>query len=199
MTDYTACSDEELMLKLKNGEREIMDYIIEKYKYLVRKNAKAMFLIGGDADDLIQEGMIGLFKAIQDYDAKREASFVTFANLCINRQLYSAVKASNRKKHLPLNTYVSLYSEDNDSEQQLIERISSEETENPEVLWIDQENFMSLQKKLFANLSGFEKRTLEFYLEGLNYQQIAIKLGKTEKSVDNALHRIRRKMRELLQ
>ena len=108
---YEALTDEELIEKLRAGESGVMDFLLEKYKYLVRKKANAVFLLGGDTDDLIQEGMIGLFKAIRDYRSDREASFFHFAELCINRQLYSAVEASNRKKHVPLNTYVSFYSQ----------------------------------------------------------------------------------------
>lgn len=109
MKRYDQMTDEQLIVALRNGESEITDYIMEKYKYLVRKRAKAMFLIGGENDDLIQEGMIGLFKAVRDYDIKQGVSFASFAQLCISRQIYSAIEASKRKKHMPLNSYISLY------------------------------------------------------------------------------------------
>lgn len=111
METYEKMTDEQLIAALRKGESEIMDFIMEKYKYLVRKKAKAMFLLGGENDDLIQEGMIGLFKAVRDYDLALETSFASFAELCISRQMYSAIEASKRKKHIPLNSYVSLYEE----------------------------------------------------------------------------------------
>lgn len=191
---YTDISDENLLIRLKNGENQIMDYIMEKYKFLVRKNAKAMYLIGGDSDDLLQEGMIGLFKAVRDFDESKESSFYNFANICISRQLYSAIKASNRKKHIPLNTYISLYSQNDDEDAKLIEQFSCDANANPEQQMISRESFEDLYSRVFDELSSFEKEVMKCYLDDMNYEEIADKLGKNKKSVDNALHRIRNKI-----
>lgn len=191
---YTDISDEKLLIRLKNGENQIMDYIMEKYKFLVRKNAKAMYLIGGDSDDLLQEGMIGLFKAVRDFDESKESSFYNFANICISRQLYSAIKASNRKKHIPLNTYISLYSQNDDEDAKLIEQFSCDANANPEQQMISRESFEDLYSRVFDELSSFEKEVMKCYLDDMNYEEIADKLGKNKKSVDNALHRIRNKI-----
>ena len=139
MTDYEKKTDEELIMDFRGGDTAIMDYLLEKYKPMVKKKAKAMYLLGGDSDDLIQEGMIGLFKAVRDYDSAQEASFGTFAQICVTRQLYSAIRASRRKKHLPLNSYISLYdneeiSEEKESELIQIQNVAS--TNNPEDLVI---------------------------------------------------------------
>jgi RNA polymerase sporulation-specific sigma factor len=183
---YDSFSDEELIAKLRGGENDITDYILEKYKPLVRRCTNAMYLIGGEQEDLIQEGMIGLFKAIRDFQPG-SAAFHSFARLCINRQLYTAVEASNRKKHQPLNTYVSLSEEGAEPVTQAIE--------SPEQLIIRQELWEEYKKRLSGMLSGMEKKVLDLYLEGENYTQIAEILGKTPKSIDNALQRIRHKVR----
>ena len=160
MSRYGQCSDEELIERLRNGESEISDYLMEKYKGTVKKRARAMYLIGGETDDLIQEGMIGLFKAVQDYRPDREASFRTFAGLCIDRQLYSAVKNSTRQKHIPLNSYVSLSEEE---ESGSLEGLWSE---NPEALVIDRENTGILEKEISKALSPMENKVLDYYLRG---------------------------------
>ena len=152
-------------------------------------------LIGGDTDDLIQEGMIGLFKAIRDYREERETSFFHFAELCITRQIYSAIEASNRKKHAPLNSYVSFYSEVSEEGQPLAEYLESERSDNPEQRMIDQENFELFLKKVRQSLSKMECEVLDDYLSGLNYQQIAEKMKKSPKAIDNALQRIKTKIR----
>lgn len=195
MESYQNLSDEELIQRLRNGDAGIMDYILDKYKPLVRKKANAMFLIGGDTDDLIQEGMIGLFKAIRDYKEERESSFFHFAELCITRQIYSAVEASNRKKHAPLNSYVSFYSEMTEAGQPLAEYLESERSDNPEQRIIEQENFEQFLKKVRQSLSKMECAVLDDYLSGLNYQQIAEKMKKSPKAIDNALQRIKSKIR----
>ena len=174
-----------------------MDYILDKYKPLVRKKANAVFLIGGETDDLIQEGMIGLFKAIRDFDNTKEASFFHFAELCITRQLYKAVEASNRKKHAPLNSYVSFYSENGENGYPLAETLTMDGIGNPEQMMIDQENVEQFWKRLRTHLSRMEREVLDQYLAGLHYQQIAEKMGKTPKSIDNALSRIKAKIREM--
>lgn len=193
MSRYGQCSDEELIERLQNGESEISDYLMEKYKGTVKKRARAMYLIGGETDDLIQEGMIGLFKAVQDYRPDREASFRTFAGLCIDRQLYSAVKNSTRQKHIPLNSYVSLSEEE---ESGSLEGLWSE---NPEALVIDRENTGILEKEISKALSPMENKVLDYYLRGYGYVQIAEIMGKTPKSIDNALQRIRGKIRTCIE
>ena len=177
--EYQKLADEELIQKLREGDERIMDYILEKYKPLVLRKANAMFLIGGDTDDLIQEGMIGLFKAIRDYRSDRETSFFHFAELCINRQLYSAVEASNRKKHVPLNTYVSFYSQTTEEGKSLAETLLTDQMDDPEQLVIEQENFTAFWEQLREQLSALERQVLDAYLEGKNYRQIAEELGKS--------------------
>ena len=194
--EYQKLADEELIQKLREGDERIMDYILEKYKPLVLRKANAMFLIGGDTDDLIQEGMIGLFKAIRDYRSDRETSFFHFAELCINRQLYSAVEASNRKKHVPLNTYVSFYSQTTEEGKSLAETLLTDQMDDPEQLVIEQENFTAFWEQLREQLSALERQVLDAYLEGKNYRQIAEELGKSPKTIHNALSRIKGKIRQ---
>lgn len=189
MDKYEGCADEELIARLRGGEGKISDYLMEKYKDLVRKKARAMYLIGGETDDLIQEGMIGLFKAVRDYQPDKEASFQTFASLCIDRQLYSAIQNSNRQKHIPLNSYVSL----SDDEEEACHRELW--AENPESIIIDQENVRALKQEIAHCLSPMENKVLGYYLEGYNYIKIAALMDKTPKSIDNALQRIRGKIR----
>lgn len=189
MGRYDQYSDEELIVRLREGETEISDYLMEKYKEFVRKKARTMFLIGGETDDLIQEGMIGLFKAIQNYQPDRDTSFRTFANLCIDRQLCSAVQYSNRQKHLPLNSYVSL-SDENESE-----HLEGSWSEDPETIMIDQESVRNLELEIAKALSPMENKVLNYYLRGYGYVKIAEIMGKTPKSIDNALQRIRGKVR----
>ena len=189
MNGYDQCSDEELIARLQNGEKEISDYLMEEYKEFVRKKARAVYLIGGETDDLIQEGMIGLFKAVQDYRPEKEASFRTFAGLCIDRQLYNAIQSSNRQKHLPLNSYVSL------SEAGEAEDLEGRWSENPEAVVIDQERTRALAQKIRKTLSPMENKVLKYYMQGYGYVKIAELLGKKPKSIDNALQRIRGKIR----
>ena len=189
--NYETCSDEELIQRLRQGENTIMDYILEKYKPLVRKCANAMYLIGGETEDLIQEGMIGLFKAIRDYRDDRDNSFSSFAYICVNRQLYTAIEASNSIKNQPLNSYVSL------SEQSTKNCLGV--TSSPEQLVIEQEVWENLWKELDECLSEMEKQVLSYYLKGSSYLQIAEKMEKSPKSIDNALWRIRQKIRQIKQ
>ncbi len=198
--DYTAFSDEELISRLRDGEEAVTDYLINKYKNLVRSRAGNMYILGADRDDLLQEGMIGLFKAIRDYDFGRDASFMTFAELCINRQMYNAVQAAQRKKHSFLNTYISLNQDvgdagDNGSEQQLIDLLVGTD-QDPEQLVIDRENVDQWEAYLEEVLSPFEHEVLDLYITGLDYSAIAKVLGKSEKSTDNALQRIKSKIRK---
>ena len=200
--EYSQFSDEELIDRLRGGDSRITDYIMDKYKNLVRSKAKSMYILGGDNEDLIQEGMIGLFKAIRDYDCGRDASFYTFADLCISRQMYTAVQASHRQKHWPLNTYVSLYgsnSSHGDSEEmELAEALSPDKDQNPETLFIDRERVEYLEGQIDKELSSFEKQVLDLYLTGMSYSQIARVLGREEKSTDNALQRLKSKIKKML-
>ena len=197
MLDYGNLRDEELIEKLRNGDEKIMDYILDKYKPLVRKKANAMYLIGGDTDDLIQEGMIGLFKAIRDYNKEKESSFYHFAELCISRQIYTVVEASNRKKHAPLNSYVSLYSGTNEDGVVLADSLTTVAMENPEQMMIDQESLFLFMEELKGRLSKMERQVLDYYLAGLNYQQIASEMEKSPKTIDNALQRIKAKVKNV--
>lgn len=200
--EYSGASDEELIDRLRGGESRITDYIMDKYKNLVRSKAKSMYILGGDNEDLIQEGMIGLFKAIRDYDCGRDASFYTFADLCISRQMYTAVQASNRQKHWPLNTYVSLNSngrgQEENEEIDLAEALSPDQDQNPETLFIDRERVEYLESQIDKELSSFEKQVLDLYLTGMSYSQIAKVLGREEKSTDNALQRLKGKIKRML-
>lgn len=195
MDKYQDLSDEQLIKALRAGDKNIMDYILNKYKPLVLGKANAMYFIGGDTDDLIQEGMIGLFKAIRDYRDDRESSFFHFAELCINRQIYSAVEASNRKKHAPLNTYVSFYSQSGEEGKSLAETLPTDVMDNPEQMVIAQENMQQFWENVKSRLSAMEREVLDEYLSGLNYRQIAEKMGKSPKAIDNALSRIKAKIR----
>ncbi len=203
--DYEKYSDEELIVRLRDGESSITDYIMDKYKNLVRSKAKSMYILGADREDLIQEGMIGLFKAIRDYDTGRDASFFTFADLCVSRQMYTAVQAAGRQKHAPLNTYISLYASafENDStdkgeEGKLINSVISQSERNPEEVLIDKENVELLEKTIDKELSSFEKQVLDLYLTGMKYSQIARVLGRDDKSTDNALQRIKSKLKKAI-
>lgn len=202
MTDiYESLTDGELIDRLREGETQITDYIMEKYKNMVRNKAKSMYILGADNEDLIQEGMIGLFKAVRDYDAGRDASFYTFADLCVSRQMYNAVQASRREKHAPLNTYISLYADMTESEHdgngvELVNVIASEVETNPELLMIDRENVADIEAIIEKELSGFEKQVLDLYLTGMRYSQIAKVLSRDEKSTDNALQRLKTKLRK---
>lgn len=200
---YGQCSDEELILRLRDGEENITDYIMDKYKNLVKSKAKSMYILGADNDDLIQEGMIGLFKAVRDYDSGRDASFFTFADLCISRQMYTAVQASGRQKHAPLNSYISLYSHvasgnEQGEEAELVNVLASKAELSPEEMMIDRENVENLEKAMEKELSTFEKQVLDLYLTGMSYVQIAKVLGRDEKSADNALQRVKGKLKRFI-
>ncbi|MDF2944304.1 MAG: hypothetical protein K0S01_3162 [Herbinix sp.] len=201
---YEMFTDEEIVNRIQLGDQPAIDYLLEKYKYLVRSKAKALFLIGGDKDDLIQEGMIGLYKAIRDYQSGKDNSFFNFADLCISRQIYSAIKASNRKKNIPLNTYISLYTpaygENSDAEEKeaLVDIIHQKFVSNPEELVIDKENTSMIEYELVRRLSDLEKQVLNLYMQDLKYIKIAEVLGKEPKTIDNALTRIKTKLNQVL-
>ena len=193
-TDYSQLSDNEIIAKISAREDGAVEYMMQKYGPLVKKEVRTVFLIGAETEDLTQEGMIGLFKAIRDYEPDKGASFSTFATICVRNQIKSAISASNRKKHTPLNTYISIYAENNEDGIPLVELESHREDSNPEDLVIAKERKSDLMKKIESDLSKYEKRVIDLYLEGLSYADIAQELGKTEKSIDNALFRIRGKL-----
>ena len=193
MRKYEGVADEELIVMLRDGDETVMDYLLEKYKKLVKVNAKSMYLLGGDRDDLIQEGMIGLYKAIREYDNERDANFSTFASLVITRQLYAVIRTSTRKKHSPLNDAISLSDGDEISVDQMPISLINDAF-NPESLYIDKENEEFIEDTIENVLSPFEREVLDLHLTGMKYTEIARVLGKDEKSTDNALQRIRNKL-----
>lgn len=185
MNDWKHLSDEELILRLRAGEASIEDYLLEKYKPFVKSRSRALFLVGGDREDLIQEGMIGLFKAIRDFKPEKGAPFSAFAKLCVERQIYTAIEAAGRLKNAPLNAYVSL----------------SEETDRLmyggiEEAVIEKTSFQQTYQKVKNQLSSMENEVLALYLKGKDYTEIAKILGKTDKSIDNALQRIKSKIKK---
>ena len=204
MEKYDKVTDEQLIRDFRNGDREIMDHLMMKYKAMVRKKARAMYLFGGENEDLIQEGMIGLFKAIRDYRPEKESSFYHFAELCISRQMYTAVQASGRKKHMPLNTYISLSGETTHTDEQkenvpLENVLQSGQLSDPEKMLIDRENVEYIEQMIQSRLSSFEKQVLDLYLTGMGYVEIAKVLGRDEKSTDNALSRLKSKLRKVIE
>lgn len=196
--DYSVMTDEKLIELSRDGKDEVIDYLLDKYKGLVRRKVRTMFLVGGDTDDLIQEGMIGLYKAVRDYDVRKEASFLTFANLCIDRQIYSAINASNRKKHSPLNSYISFpllnFLNDNVTNELYMDK-QNVNHRNPEDLYIDRENVLHIEHMLEKELSAFEYEVLKMYIDGADYIEIAERMDKKPKSIDNAIQRIKKKVK----
>ncbi len=200
---YSEYDDEQLIVRIHDGgEDDITDYIMNKYKNLVRKKAASMYILGADRDDLIQEGMIGLFKAIRDYDCGRDASFATFAELCISRQMYSAIKSLARKKHAPLNSYISIYASREDGEagmESFLEDVlESDVSMIPEQYVIDQENLQDLEEEIEKELSDLERQVLDLYITGMSVKEISAVLGRDEKSTDNAMQRIKNKLKKYL-
>ena len=194
--DYT---DNQLLALSHQGDDSATDYLLEKYKALVRKKARTLYLIGGENDDLIQEGMIALYKAIREFDPARKTSFVSFAIMCIEHQLYNVIKGANRLKNSPLNSYISLYAptetgENTTSRETLADTLQPAELINPEDILIDQENVSALERAMERELSSFEATVVHLYIDGCNYQQIAELLNKSAKSVDNALQRAKKKL-----
>jgi len=192
---YETMSDEDLIDVIKSGDSHAQNYLIDKYKEIVNMKVSKYFMIGAEREDIMQEGLIGLYKAIKDFNKDKQNSFKTFANLCIERQLITAIKTSNRQKHMPLNSYLSLnisaYEEDNDSE--LIEVFETNTIEDPLDTITKKEYFKSVETAIDKNLSKFEKKVLERYLLGESYVNIAARLDAPVKSIDNAIQRIRKK------
>jgi len=202
VNNYEQKTDEALVEEIVAGNSEAMDFLMNKYKNLVRSRARTLFLVGADKEDLIQEGMIGLYKAIRDFNAEKTVSFRSFAELCINRQMYSAIKGSNTKKNQPLNDYISIDSmEGPEGQENPVERLlgaNFEKNKNPEQLMLDKEAADVLSYTLVGHLSEMEKKVLQFYMQDMNYNQIAAALGKEPKAVDNALQRIKKKLSQVL-
>ncbi len=200
---FSGMDDEQLILQIHDGgDVDIIDHIMNKYKDMVRKKAASMYILGADRDDLIQEGMIGLFKAIRDYDIGRDASFSTFADLCVSRQMYSAIKSLSRKKHAPLNSYISIYATREDSGKEdavpLEDKLESDSNLIPEQYVIDQENLKDLEQDIEKELSDFERQVLDLFVTGMSIKTIAKVLGRDEKSTENAMQRVRGKLKKYL-
>lgn len=198
-TDYDSLSDEILVKLSADGDLIATEYILARYKNLVRSRARMYFLAGADKEDLIQEGMIGLFKAIRDFNSEKPASFCGFAELCVKRQIITAVKTATRQKHMPLNSYVSLSNPmyDGESEESLEMVLPGGAETDPEHLFISKENTEFLTEKMNEILSPLEKSVLAFYLEGKSYQEIAVLMNKSPKSIDNALQRVKKKLEKI--
>lgn len=192
---YTNKTDEQIIDMIRKGDHSATEYLLKKYSPLVKKSIRTLYLIGADTEDLSQEGMIGLFKAIQNYEDAKDASFYTYAKVCIDRQIYSAIKASNRKKHSPLNSYISFYANEGDTD--LIDCLEAGNDSNPEKVVLAQENTSLFRKELEASLSVLEKKVLDAYLDGKSYADIGESLKKPPKSVDNTVQRIRKKVRNI--
>lgn len=202
MNKYDSMTDEQLIRELKKGDTAVTDYIMDKYKSMVRKKARAMYLFGGETEDLIQEGMIGLIKAVRDYDPSAGNSFSSFAQLCVSRQMYSAIEASKRKKHIPLNSYVSLYEESevrrDGKKMPLIDTIGTEKESDPAALYFSREYTEAFIEQLKEKLSPLENHVLYLHLLGTDYRKIADILEKPPKSIDNAIQRIRSKAEKMI-
>lgn len=194
-------SDEELVKVYRQGDNNAMDILMERYKGIVRHKAKAMYIAGGDRDDLIQEGMIGLYKAIRDFRFEKNVKFATFAGLCIDRHMCTAISAANRKKYQPLNESISInavFKTENDEEVSLMEMVSVPVMQGPEEEVIQTERMQELWDDIEKSLSKYEKQVFAYHMEGRDYKEIAMKLGKTPKSVDNAIQRIKNKISEVI-
>ncbi|WP_328597356.1 RNA polymerase sporulation sigma factor SigH [Heliobacterium mobile] len=201
LDDFEQLVDEEVVELAKEGDEEALEYLINKYKNFVRAKARSYFLIGADREDIIQEGMIGLYKAIRDFRCDKLSSFRAFAELCITRQIITAIKTATRQKHIPLNSYVSLNKPiyDEDSDRTLLDVISGTKITDPEELIISREEFDDIEEKMGEILSSLEWKVLMSYLEGKSYQEIAVDLKRHVKSIDNALQRVKRKLEKYLE
>jgi len=194
-------ADEEIVAFARDGDAIALEYLIHKYKNFVRAKARSYFLIGADREDIIQEGMIGLYKAIRDFRADKLASFRAFAELCITRQIITAIKTATRQKHIPLNSYVSLNKPlyDDESDRTLEDVLAGNKVTDPEELVISREEFLDIESKMSEFLSDLEWSVLMLYLEGKSYQEIAEQLSRHVKSIDNALQRVKRKLERYLE
>lgn len=199
--EFMGLEDEKLVELVHQGTGEALDFLIHKYQNFVRAKAKAYFLIGADKEDIVQEGMIGLYKAIRDFKEDKLTSFKAFAELCITRQIITAIKTATRQKHIPLNSYVSLDKPiyDEESDRTLMDVISGTKVMDPEELIINQEEFRQIEGKMTELLSDLERKVLALYLDGQSYQEISEELNRHVKSIDNALQRVKRKLERYLE
>ena len=199
--DYEIQNDEDIVEAVRQGDSEALEYLINKYRSFVRAKARSYFLIGADREAIIQEGMIGLYKSIRDFRGDKQSSFKAFAELCITRQIITAIKTATRQKHIPLNSYVSLDKPiyDEDSDRTLLDVICGTQVSDPEELIINQEEFTGLEDKMSEILSDLERKVLMLYLDGRSYQEIAVDLSRHVKSIDNALQRVKRKLERYLE
>ena len=198
---FMEMSDEDVVFEAINGDLEALDYVINKYRNFVKAKARSYFLIGADREDIVQEGMIGLYKAVRDFNPDKLASFRAFAELCITRQIITAIKTATRQKHIPLNSYVSLNKPiyDEDSDRTLLDVLSGVRITDPEELVISQEEYEDIESKIGEILSKLEWQVLMAYLGGKSYQEIARELKRHVKSIDNALQRVKRKLEKYLE
>lgn len=201
MEKYEQTPDEEIALLAQQGDTEASEYLLNKYKNFVRSKARSYFLIGADHEDIVQEGMIGLFKAFRDFRPEKLSSFRAFAELCITRQIITAIKTATRQKHIPLNSYVSFSKPiyDDESDRTLLDVITEVKVTNPEDVLIGQEDLSNIEEKIGEALSDLEWEVLTAYLEGKSYQEIAEDLNRHVKSIDNALQRVKRKLEKLME
>ena len=199
--DNSQQDEYDIVLKASKGDKIALEYIIKKYKNFVKAKAKSYFLIGADKEDIIQEGMIGLYKAVRDFDASKTNSFKGFADICITRQIITAIKTATRQKHIPLNSYISLNKPvyDEESERTLLDIIATSIVTDPEELIISKEELKHIESKMNELLSDLELQVVEYYLNGKSYQYIADKLKRDVKSIDNALQRVERKLEKHLE
>lgn len=200
--EFDGLTDEEVVFAVKEGEdRAAQDYLINKYRNFVRAKARSYFLIGADREDIIQEGMIGLYKAIRDFRNDKLSSFRAFAELCVTRQIITAIKTATRQKHIPLNSYISLNKPiyDEDSDRTLLDVLSGARVSDPEELVISREEFVDIEEKMEEILSDLEWQVLMSYLDGKSYQEIAAELQRHVKSIDNALQRVKRKLEKYME
>ena len=199
--DNSQQDEYDIVLKASKGDKIALEYIIKKYKNFVKAKAKSYFLIGAEKEDIIQEGMIGLYKAVRDFDASKTNSFKGFADICITRQIITAIKTATRQKHIPLNSYISLNKPvyDEESERTLLDIIATSIVTDPEELIISKEELKHIESKMNELLSDLELQVVEYYLNGKSYQYIADKLKRDVKSIDNALQRVKRKLEKHLE
>ncbi|SEU00565.1 RNA polymerase sporulation-specific sigma factor [Salinibacillus kushneri] len=199
--DLEHTSDEIVVELVHNGNSQALDYLINKYRNFVRAKARTYFLIGADREDIVQEGMIGLYKAIRDYQEDKLSSFKAFAELCVTRQIITAIKTATRQKHIPLNSYVSLDKPiyDEESDRTLLDVLEGSKTMDPEQLIITRERYGDMEDKMSEILSDLEKKVLNLYLDGRSYQEISVELNRHVKSIDNALQRVKRKLERYLE
>lgn len=197
---YAALNDDDVAILAQQGDGEALEYLLDKYKNFVRARARSYFLIGADHEDIVQEGMIGLYKAIRDFKLDKQTSFRAFAELCVKRQIITAIKTATRQKHVPLNSYVSLNKPlyDEESDRTLLDVIEGR-VNNPEDLFISQEEVAHIQEQIGTVLSDLEQEALKAFLEGKSYQEIALMLNRHVKSIDNALQRVKRKLTRFLE